>query len=900
MKQLLSRKTVGILGLILSLIYLPQLLFAQSTGTLTGTVNDENGEAAVGVNVVQVGTTRGTSVGLDGKYTLQLPAGTYKVQFSGVGYKSLINEVSITAGQTTTLDVTMSEGAEMLDNIIVSATRQPIRKIEATTAVDVVTLDDMTTPVPSSVSESIRQTPGLQVENYTGRIRTNILMRGFPDATANSVKYSGLLIDGLPAYSSAAEPVDGSIKFDQNIERVEVVRGSAATLFGKSTAAGVVNLISRTGGERLSGMMQQTIGNNVTDSQNGAMTQFDFNLNGPLFTKKLRFNVGGFYVNDPGFRDGGFPDNGYQLRANIDYLLGNNGEKGSIRVYGSRLNMDIQNHTYIPYDFNTLEPYEGYSNASTIWNASQNAVTYREIDFNNGQEVTRNMGDMLRRGNFNDGYHAGMRVILNLGSWTIQNHFRMQEMELGNNFNISSGFNAPTADVPVITGNLFQFVGNTANEDIINELQIRNQFQTGAVTHNLTAGVYYSRNINRPRGTAFVTIPGLTPYVYNLTPFTNIDGQTIARNTWIDGQGRPVNDLRSLVPVDRREEARNLAIFIGDELVINDKLRINIGGRYDQVNMDIDFYQTVRGGAIFGVVPSSPFLFANVVDENRTIDIPEYNEFSGSLGLNYLLTENSAVYANFLRAFRLPDEDTFTGQDPIPNPENVTEDIINIEAGYRGSVANGNFNYTVTAFYTNINNTINNVFDATTSTFEVRPEGSIRIIGAEFALNYTPAAVKGLMFNANFTYQGSEYTDFPNYFERPSDPAPTDVTGNRIQRVAPVLFNIGASYNHDYFGINFNVNQVGGERFYTPANLIAAKPITLATLGAYVQKKLETGGQMRLGLTVTNLFNTDRPVIFATGDVIRAFYGEIDGGANLIGAAPTLPRRVMLTLGYRF
>ncbi len=903
MKGQLSQLLIACL-LFLSFTLLSSQAAQAQNGTVQGTVTDEEGDPVIGANVAVSGTTRGTATNINGNYTLSVPSGIVKLQFSAIGYKAVIEEIQVQAGQTTDLNITMAEGAEVLNNIIVSATRQPIRKIEATTAVDVLQIKDLPSPTPPSISENIRQVPGVFVENYTGRIRTNIMMRGFPDGTANSVKYSGLLIDGLPAYASAAEPVDAHIKFDQNIERIEVVRGTAATLFGKSTAAGVVNLISKTGGKQLSGTFQQTIGNNVTDSQDGVMSQTDFNLNGPIY-KNLRFNVGGFYVNDPGYRDSGFPDQGYQLRGNLDYLLGPDGQNGSIRVYGSRLDMDIQNHVYIPYNFETLEPFEGYDNASSVWAPSHNDITYQTVNNDSQEIVTRSLKNDLERGNYNDGYHFGFRVNVNFAGWTFQNHFRRQEIELGNNFNISSGFNAPSETIPVITGNLFQFVGNTDNEDIINEFQVRKDIVGASVKNSITAGVYYSKNINRPRGQAFITIPGLTPYVYTIEPFTNASGQEIGRNEIINSfTGERVNSVTSIVPVDRKEEAKNLAIFVGDEITINDKLRINAGFRYDRVDLDILFYNSVPFDAIVivpGVVeiPSSPYLFTTSVNQDRSVSLPTYDEFSYSLGANYLLNENSAIYGNFLRAFRLPDEDNFTGQEPVPNPEEVVEDIINLELGYRGAVYDGDLNYTATFFYTNIDNVINSVFDATTSTFEVRPEGSIRIIGGELALNYTPPFLKGLSLNANLTYQGSEYDDFPDFLERPSDSTFVDVSGNRVQRIAPFLFNFGAAYNHDYFGINVNVNHTGGERFYSPANLIPVDPITLVTLGAHVKYPLPYG-TVQLGATVTNLFDVDRPVIFAAGDVTRAAEGTLDGGANLISGAPTLPRRLLFTLSYTF
>jgi len=88
-------------------------LIAQQT--VTGTVKDSGGQPMSGVTVVVQGTTAGTLTGVDGKYTLPVPAGGTTLQFSFIGYAT--QDVAI-AGKSV-VDVTLAEALKGLDEVVV-------------------------------------------------------------------------------------------------------------------------------------------------------------------------------------------------------------------------------------------------------------------------------------------------------------------------------------------------------------------------------------------------------------------------------------------------------------------------------------------------------------------------------------------------------------------------------------------------------------------------------------------------------------------------------------------------------------------------------------------------------------------------------------------------------------
>ncbi|MEQ8534712.1 MAG: TonB-dependent receptor [Imperialibacter sp.] len=96
--------------------------FAQ-TGFLRGKVYDEiSGEALFGAAVIKKGTTTGAVADFDGNFSLSLEPGTHTIEVQFVSYQSkTIEGVEIVAGQTTTLDIPISEDVTELESVVVTA-----------------------------------------------------------------------------------------------------------------------------------------------------------------------------------------------------------------------------------------------------------------------------------------------------------------------------------------------------------------------------------------------------------------------------------------------------------------------------------------------------------------------------------------------------------------------------------------------------------------------------------------------------------------------------------------------------------------------------------------------------------------------------------------------------------
>ena len=97
-------------------------LFAQ-TGVVSGTVIDEaSADPLIGAYIFVNGTDKAVATDFDGKYKLDLPAGVYSLKMTYIGYPDkVIEDVTVKEGEITYLDISLSEGTEQMEEIVVKA-----------------------------------------------------------------------------------------------------------------------------------------------------------------------------------------------------------------------------------------------------------------------------------------------------------------------------------------------------------------------------------------------------------------------------------------------------------------------------------------------------------------------------------------------------------------------------------------------------------------------------------------------------------------------------------------------------------------------------------------------------------------------------------------------------------
>ena len=174
---------------------------------VTGVVRDVTGETLIGATVTEKGTSNGTATDIDGTYSLSVNEGAILViSFTGLKNKELKIDGS------SSYDVSMDPDANVLEEVFVTPTSKPIRKIEAVTAVESISAKEIERMNPTSLVDLVRFTPGICVQTQAGRVRNFIFTRGFPDATINGLVYTAHLIDGVRTFASPEMVSDASFR----------------------------------------------------------------------------------------------------------------------------------------------------------------------------------------------------------------------------------------------------------------------------------------------------------------------------------------------------------------------------------------------------------------------------------------------------------------------------------------------------------------------------------------------------------------------------------------------------------------------------------------------------------------------------------------------------------------
>lgn len=154
---------------------------------------------------------------------------------------------------------------ELTSLSVTSVSRQKEKISEAAAAVSVLTSEDIRRSGATSIVEALRMVPGVQVaRSASGEWAVSV--RGFNDQFANKLL---VLIDGRTVYTPLYSGVHWDIQdmLLDNIDRIEVIRGPGATMWGSNAVNGVINIITKTAAET-QGTYVQGLGG--TDERQGS------------------------------------------------------------------------------------------------------------------------------------------------------------------------------------------------------------------------------------------------------------------------------------------------------------------------------------------------------------------------------------------------------------------------------------------------------------------------------------------------------------------------------------------------------------------------------------------------------------------------------------------------------
>lgn len=249
---------VAFMGFALSGATLAPELNAQ-TGSVTGQIVSNSGQNLDAVQVSLEGTGLGTITNAAGRYLiLNVPAGQYTVAAELIGYGRETQTVTVTAGSSSVVDFTLRDRAVALDGVVVTGTPIAAQQREIGNSIALITAEDIIETGATTVDEVLRgRTPGLTIQGTSGQAGSgsNVVLRGLTSVNGRNqplIYVDGVRINDQGTYEAAGEAqvnatVLNSIDPEQ-IERIEVIKGAAAsTLYGSEAGAGVIQIFTKGG-----------------------------------------------------------------------------------------------------------------------------------------------------------------------------------------------------------------------------------------------------------------------------------------------------------------------------------------------------------------------------------------------------------------------------------------------------------------------------------------------------------------------------------------------------------------------------------------------------------------------------------------------------------------------------
>lgn len=246
------------------------------TGTVAGrVVSQSSGGAVAGAQVEVVGANLSGITNADGRYSIaDIPVGEVEVRVSILGYGEISRATTIQANETTTLNFELERQALQLDQIIVTGTAGQARRREVGNTIAQIDMADVRLPATSMDQLLSGRATGMSVTPSGGsmgagaqiRLRGNVSMTlsNQPLIYIDGVRQSSdnlprNVVEGGPTWLGNASQSPINDINPRDIERIEIVKGAAATtLYGSEAASGVIQIFTRRGAEGRPAFTYQT------------------------------------------------------------------------------------------------------------------------------------------------------------------------------------------------------------------------------------------------------------------------------------------------------------------------------------------------------------------------------------------------------------------------------------------------------------------------------------------------------------------------------------------------------------------------------------------------------------------------------------------------------------------
>ena len=382
--------------------------------TIKGKVTDTSGEALSFMNVVEKGTTNGTTTDENGEFSLNVEKMPTTISVSSLGFKTV--EKSIVDAKYVT--IILEDNNLALDEVVLVGSRNKNRTVANTPVpVDVIDVAELLSAGPQvSVNDILNYVaPSFTSTSQTVSDGTDHIdpaaLRGLgPDQVL-------VLVNGKRRHTTSLVNVNstvgrGSVGTDMNtipafsIKRIEILKDGAAAQYGSDAIAGVINIVLKNSEGLEFQVNQGSNWGDQTNNQSGGMDgesfQFDVNYGIPLDDNGGFINfTGSLSTRAPSYRAGaeGFSGQIFDASNSVEWIGLNSGAGSDITQYSlSQIQTFAQGVTYFPFSLknqingaNSIDELRGLLNFNTSEDElATRGLTRQDFSMRVGQSRLRN------------------------------------------------------------------------------------------------------------------------------------------------------------------------------------------------------------------------------------------------------------------------------------------------------------------------------------------------------------------------------------------------------------------------------------------------------------------------------------------------------------------------------
>ncbi|MBP6759074.1 MAG: TonB-dependent receptor [Flavobacterium sp.] len=234
------------LKIILLLLVAFNITTVFSQNTFKAIIKDsETKEPLIGASAILEGTTNGATADINGLIIISnIPNGKQEIQFRYIGYEEHEETFEFPLANTEPIEILLKSEADELGEVVISSTRSTRTIKDIPTRVEFIAgeeLEEKGNMKSGDIRMLLNESTGIQTQQTSATSgNASIRIQGLDG------RYTQILKDGFPLFSGAASGLGLLQTPPLDLKQVELIKGSASTLYGGGAIAGLVNLISKT------------------------------------------------------------------------------------------------------------------------------------------------------------------------------------------------------------------------------------------------------------------------------------------------------------------------------------------------------------------------------------------------------------------------------------------------------------------------------------------------------------------------------------------------------------------------------------------------------------------------------------------------------------------------------